>query len=364
MSDAPVRPAFGRGCVTELIAALLGIDDGPLPGRYGPGPRVLLVLDGLGWDQLQARRHLMPTVAAFEGGPITTVAPSTTAAALTSIATALPPGEHGIIGYRMAVDGEVFNSLRWGTPKRPDARKTIPPRMLQPYEPFLGHQPVLVTKAEFRRSGFTDAHLRGGRLVGYRTTAVMVHEIARMVREGEQSVYAYYDGVDKVAHEYGLGTEYEAELAFADRLVADVLAAVPAGTSVMVTADHGQVDCGTDATAVHPEVAGLTALLSGEARFRWLHATDGAGDDLLAAAREYHGHHAWVYSLDELVEDRWFGTRDLTDEVRGRLGDVALLPIEDIGFADPDDTGPFELIGRHGSATSAEMLVPCVTATV
>ena len=344
------------------MAALLGVADGPLPARFGPGARVLLVLDGLGWDQLQANRDRMPTLAALEGDRITTVAPSTTAAALTSIATALPPGEHGIIGYRMAVDGEIFNSLRWGTASQPDARRTIPPRMLQPYEPFLGHQPVLVTKAEFRRSGFTEAHLRGGRLVGYRTPAVLVHEVARMVREGERSVYAYYDGIDKVAHEYGLGSEYKAELAFADRLVADLLDAVPTGTTIMVTADHGQVDCGTEVTPIDPEVEALTRQLSGEARFRWLHAAPGADAALLEAARDYHGHHAWVRSMEEFLDEHWFGARLLTDEVRSRLGDVALLPFEDIAFADPDDTGPFELIGRHGSATAAEMYVPCVTA--
>ena len=363
MTGQPIRPTFGDGCITELMAALLGIDDGPLPAQFGPGPRVLLVLDGLGWDQLQANRDVMPIVAGLDGGPITTVAPSTTAAALTSIATALPPGEHGIIGYRMAVDGEVFNSLRWGTPNRPDARTTIPPRSLQPYEPFLGHQPVLVTKAEFRRSGFTDAHLRGGRLVGYRTPSILVHEVARMAREGEGSIYAYHDGIDKVAHEYGLGSEYRGELAFADHLVAEILRAVPAGTTVMVTADHGQVDCGHDLVTLHPEVLASTELMSGEARFRWLHARPGAEADLLAAAGEYHTHHAWIRSIEELVDDRWFGHGDLTPEVRSRLGDVALLPFADIGFADPDDTGPFELIGRHGSATSAEMLVPCIAAT-
>jgi hypothetical protein len=363
MIEQPVRPAFGEGCITELMPALVGLDDGPLPARFGAGCRVLLVLDGLGWEQLQERRDRLPTLGAFEGGPITTVAPSTTAAALTSIATALPPGEHGIIGYRMVVDGQVFNTLRWGTAERPDARLTIPPRMLQPYEPFLGHRPVLVTKAEFRRSGFTEAHLRGGRLVGYRTPAVLVHEVARLAREGEMAIYAYYEGVDKVAHEYGLGSEYEAELDFADRLVAALLDALPTGSSLMVTADHGQVDCGRDLTPIHPEVARSTELLSGEARFRWLHARPGARADLLAAASEYHSHHAWVRSLEQFLDEKWFGTGSLSDEVRSRLGDVALLPIESIGFDDPADTGPYELIGRHGSATTAEMYVPCLAAT-
>jgi hypothetical protein len=346
------------------MPALLGLDDGPLPARFGAGPSVLIVLDGLGWEQLEAHRELLPTLSSLEGGPITTVAPSTTAAALTSITTALPPGEHGLIGYRMVVDGEVFNSLRWGTAARSDARLTIPPTMLQPYEPFLGQRPTLVTKAEFRRSGFTEAHLRGGHLVGYRTTAVLVHEVDRLVREGEQAVYAYYDGVDKVAHEYGLGSEYRAELAFADRLVADLLDRLPTGTTVMVTADHGQVDCGVGTTPLHAEVLDAANLLSGEARFRWLHARPGAEDHLLAAAEQHHGDEAWVMTLEQALDDRVFANRDLSVEIRSRLGDVVLMPFTTAAFGDPEDTGPFELIGRHGSLTPAEMYVPCIAATV
>jgi len=58
------------------------------------------------------------------GGPISSVVPSTTATALTSIATGLPPGQHGVVGYRVAVNGEVLNILRWTTPNG-DARHRI-----------------------------------------------------------------------------------------------------------------------------------------------------------------------------------------------------------------------------------------------
>jgi hypothetical protein len=364
MTD-PVIPDYTKSCVTNLTPALLGLGDpAALPAQFGRGVNALLVLDGLGWEQLEERRHLTPNLNQCSGGPITTVAPSTTAAALTSITTALPPGEHGLIGYRMVVDGDVFNCLRWGTSQRPDCRKTTPASLLQPYSPFLGEAPAVVTKADFRRTGFTEAHLRGGRLTGYRTLAILVHEVARLAREGERAIYAYYDGIDKVAHEYGLGSEYDAELAAADRLVGDVLAALPSGSTVMVSADHGQVDCGDRLVDLHPEVSGLVDGLSGEGRFRWLHARHGATDALLAAAAEYHGHQAWVRSADQIGGEQWFGQEVPGPEVRDRLGDVALVPFEPMAFADPADTGPFELIGRHGSLTSAEMYVPCLTATV
>jgi predicted AlkP superfamily phosphohydrolase/phosphomutase len=70
---------------------------------------VLLALDGLGWDQLEERRHLAPTLAGMAGGAITTVAPSTTATAMSSLTLGCSPGEHGVVGYRINVRGDVLN---------------------------------------------------------------------------------------------------------------------------------------------------------------------------------------------------------------------------------------------------------------
>ena len=128
--DKPGLPDYAGACITNIVPALLdGTIEAPswIPSAALEADQVvLLVLDGLGWDQLQARRHLAPTLAALAGGPITSVSPTTTATALTSIATGLTPGEHGVVGYRVAVDHEVLNILRWTTPAG-DARQRIEP---------------------------------------------------------------------------------------------------------------------------------------------------------------------------------------------------------------------------------------------
>jgi hypothetical protein len=171
---------------------------------------VLLVLDGLGWEQLQDRAHLAPTWPAMVGGPITSVVPSTTATALTSITTGLPPGEHGVIGYRMAVEGEVLNVLRWSTPDG-DARDRIPPERLPGHEPFGGQRPHR-HQGRVRHVGVHRRPPRQVRFHGYRMPSTMVAEVRPPAPAGEPFVYAYYDGIDKVAHEYGLGDHYDAEL--------------------------------------------------------------------------------------------------------------------------------------------------------
>lgn len=361
----PRLPAFGNGCITDVVPYLLpnGRGTADLPVQIGKAARsVLFVIDGLGWNQLQDRIHLAPTLASMVGGPITTVAPSTTAAALTSITTTLSPAEHGVVGYRMRIDGSMLNSLRWWDDETGDARRTAPPDLIQPYEPFQGESVPVVTKADFNRSGFTKAHLRGGRLTGYRTPAVLVARVAQLLRDGETSVYSYWDGVDKVSHEYGFGEEFDAEVAFADRLVADLIAAVPAGTEVVVVADHGQVDCRNGLVELSSEVKSMTTGLSGEGRFRWLHTDDARIDDLANLCTELYGHEAWVRTLEQTLDEKWFGP-SMNDEVKNRLGQVALCPFEPIAYADPADSGPFELVGRHGSLTDAEMLVPLLSAT-
>ena len=112
----PARTHPGR-----LRRRLRGLDRAGAPARRRPawlpepiaGARavVLLVLDGLGWDALGAHADRMPNLAAMAGGPVTTVVPSTTAAALTSITTGLAPSVHGVIGFRIAIDGDVLNVL-------------------------------------------------------------------------------------------------------------------------------------------------------------------------------------------------------------------------------------------------------------
>ncbi len=75
------------------------------------------------------------------------------------------------------------------------------------------------------------------------------------------------------------------------------------------------------------------------------------------AAREHHADVAWVRTLDETIDQGWWGPV-VTDAARSRLGDVALVAREPVSFHDDADTGPYQLVGRHGSLTAAEMYVP------
>ena len=365
MTDQPIFPDYSganvRAIVPTLLAPNRSADRGWMPGPVREARQVVvLVLDGLGWEQFVEFGEHMPTLGTFEGGPITTVVPSTTATALTSITTGLTPGEHGLVGYRMDVGGEILNVLRWST-EAGDARRKHEPRRMQPFTPFMGEPVPVVTKADFERTAFTEAHLRGGRLVGWRAASSVAVTVGQLLRAGEPLIYAYYDGIDKIAHERGFGPFYEAELQSADDVVEQVRAQLTDDAALLVTADHGQVDVGTNTRDLAADVAKLTRNLSGEGRFRWLHARPGGGDELLAAALASHGDVAWVMSRQELIDGGWFGSV-VSPPIAARFGDVALITKAPISFVDAADSGPYPLVCRHGSLTSAEMLVPLLAA--
>lgn len=369
-ATSPVVPAYHDACVTALVPALLEGSAAPtwLPAKVLQARQILLlVLDGLGWLQLRDRTEVAPTLTDMAGGPITTVAPSTTAAALTSISTGLPPGEHGMVGYRIAVGGssgpphgEILNALRWSTGNG-DARRRHDPRLFQPCEMFGSQRPPVVTRAQFADSGFTAAHLSDTRLFGYADRGGLVDQVLGAFAREEPFVYAYWDDIDRTAHEFGLAERYNDELAACDAMVAELLHRLPAGTAVVVTADHGQVHVGERLIHLPAEVTGLVDGQSGEARFRWLHSRPGAASDLLAAAHQAFDHVGWVRSVDEVVSAGWLGDR-VTSTARSRLGDVAVVARDPVAFVDPAEASSIELIGRHGSLTADEMLVPAVFA--
>jgi hypothetical protein len=406
-TPVPVVPDYWGASICNLVPALL-----EPPGRrpaWLPEPAqeasqiALLLLDGLGWLQLQQRRHLAPTLVSMPSRSITSVAPSTTAVALTSLTVGRPPAQHGIVGFRVVVGGaepEVMNVLRWRTPSG-DARSRIRPREFQPLTPFGGRRVPVVSRADLAGSAFTEAHNHDSPVVGWAAASAIAVDTGHLLAGGEPLVYAYYDGIDKTAHLRGFGEHFDAELKAADRLVGELLGVLPPGAALVVTSDHGQVEVGERAAPMAAAVMEHLFMTSGEARFRWLHAKPGREKQLAETAKQLYSAEAWVASIDEVEHYGWLGG-PLSSEVRSRLGDVALVPFAPVGYLDPEEgpKGPTEgheaggfdqegsaytgdggagngssgataaataplrpkLACRHGSLTAEEMLVPLAAA--
>src|SRR5215472_11606016 len=128
----PALPPYGERTLPDLASSLLGSLS--VPGESNPlglpeTPRAcLLVVDGLGWELLRDHPAAAPFLSelARNSKPITAGFPATTVTSIGSLGTGRPPGQHGMLGYKVLVPGEdlLLNGLRW------DSR--IDPRQWQP----------------------------------------------------------------------------------------------------------------------------------------------------------------------------------------------------------------------------------------
>jgi Type I phosphodiesterase / nucleotide pyrophosphatase len=345
----------------NLVPAIMGrrVSAGPtlLPEAIaGAEQVVLLVIDGLGARLLEGRAALAPALSQMERRVITSVAPSTTAVALTSLATGLAPCEHGVVGYRV-VEGEgVMNLLRWSIDGRPAAE--VEPASYQPHLAFLGRPVPVVSRVEFEGTPFTEMHLRAGVLQGWSVPSSMPLEISSALRRGADLVYAYYDGLDKVAHRHGLDEHLDQELAYVDHLVTELLERLPRGAALAIVADHGMLEVPHQGViSLGPILGDAVTGYSGEGRFRFVHCEERDAEDLVARLRDELGERAWVLGRDELVANGIYGG-PLSVRHRARLGEVAVIARGAVAFSDPADPKEGRLLGRHGSLSDDEMLVP------
>ncbi len=352
----PFHPAYDGAAISNVVPALLGTR----PAAWLPAPVrdattvVLLVVDGLGWDAATSRPAERRELAAMEGGPITTVAPSTTASALTSITTGLAPSQHGVTGFRVVIDHAVLNVLSWQSSNR----RAPEPFTVQRHPPFLGRDVPVVTKAEFATTGFTEAHLRGTRFLGWKALSSLVEQCRQLAADREPFVYAYYDGVDAVAHAHGLHDGfYDAELLAVDRLIGDLRDALPDRAALAVISDHGQVHVGPDGWLTLAALGDHFERGAGDGRFRYLYAPRGGAAALLDAATDQFRDEAWVFSRDQLLDEGWLGPAP-TAATRRRVGDVTLAARGPVAFVDPALPREAGLISAHGSLTATEIQVP------
>ena len=374
-------PRYHDRSLSDLVPALLGSLD--VQGEHdhlhvGPARGAcVLVIDGLGEEQLAAHAGLAPFLSAARGEPLTAGFPATTAASLSSIGTGLPPGEHGLVGYPMSVPGHdrAMNVLRWelyGHGPHVDLRGELVPERLQPVPTALeraaaaGIGVTLVGPREHQQSGMTRAALRGGRYRAAFGLGDLVAGAAEALRATPRAlVYAYHADLDLIGHVRGTDSDaWRVQLRTVDSAAAALAERLGPDDVLVITGDHGMVDVPDDEARLDvDEIDGLAegvTVLAGEPRMRHVHTAPDAADDVLAAWRQALGERFWVAARDEAIDGGWFGPH-VPDRVRARIGDVVVASRgPEVLVQRSVDPLQAALLGHHGSATSVEQLVPFI----
>jgi type I phosphodiesterase/nucleotide pyrophosphatase len=398
-----VLPSYdGRGLanVPGTVLAALGASGGgePPPLRDldpalldGVRQVVVVLVDGLGMWQLDrmTSRGDLPFLASLverarrrDGAQLleaTSVFPSTTAAAITTLHTGRTPQEHGNLAYFCWLDefGQLTQMLRWGNalqrrgsyfddgrldPVRYRRVSSIHARLRE-----RGARSYVIEPEIFKNEAMTRMHAAEAEYVGYALPSTLGVRLGQLLDQrpwgGEPAyVYAYWAGVDTTGHLYGpRSAEHAMEAALVDRVLEHALATPRRGdTLVMVTADHGHAEVDP---AVLVDLEGDVALrgllrhpIAGEPRLAFLY-TDRA-DEVRA-----HLEHRWpglftFFDREDAISSGLFGRGDAT-AARQRVGDLcAMLRDTRAATIVRVEGHAVHHRGAHGGMTADEMRIP------
>jgi hypothetical protein len=393
-----VLPEYGRASICEvphLALRCLGLPnrcpDTLAEGVGGPYRRVvLLILDALGWNQLQAyadrpgpTRELLDASHAV---PLTSTFPSTTTVALTSLYTGLTPVQHGVLGHYVYLRelGGIVDILRFSprddprpdacTARGADVNRLFP--MQTVFQPVreAGFATISLTRKAFFATSLGRLHHPGAELEGYVREADMAVRLRRLLRERPEPglLVAYWDDVDVLSHEYGPFSEEvrSAVSQFLGTLVREVLDELSAeereGTLLLITADHGQTDTHYEEAIFPGEHPALLDRLmlppSGQTRAPYFHAWQGE-QDRLRTVLETFAPRLTVAESGAALDAGLFGPLDPHAPeyaaARRRLGEFVGVSHGGSQLAAPEASRMRLMTrGRHGGLSENEMRVP------
>ncbi len=394
-----IHPAYDGLSIMNVpssISAWLGA------GSFGHSPLQLPALDQLseGVDQVvlllvdavslhRCQTWLASSAsklnAAMQDGLITTltsVVPSTTSAALTTLWTGRSPAEHGILGYELFLRefGMVSNmithapavlggsaGLLYEAGFSPE--DFLPVSTIGPHLAQAGIESHAFLHQAISGSGLSRMHYPEVTRHTFRGIADLWLNVRRLVNlplNSRRYIWVYYGGVDWISHLIGPDTE-DAEITFmtfTDVLVQQFLTKIDPQigrkTLFVMIADHGQLHTRKDPhyeIQNHPNFARRLQMdPTGENRLAYLYPKPGQTDAIEEyLQRTWPGAFTSVPSSHAL-HSGLFGPGEPGPQTLDRLGERVVITHGDAYLWWAAKENP--LVGRHGGVSREEMLVP------
>jgi len=314
--------------------------------------------------------------------PLTSISPSTTTAALTTLWTGRSPSAHGILGYEMWLKeyGVITNMIQHAPNSfKGDAgglrRAGFKPENFLPTPTFGPHlrahgiTPHAFQHYSIAQSGLSRMFMNAVNIHAFETPADLWISMRQQIENNlDERMYAwaYWSHVDGLSHFHGPDDERPAaefsqfstafERYFLNRLSSEGRK----DTMLILTADHGQIHTPLDpnyALKNHPELNQMLHMQpTGENRLIYLYVRPGKRD----AVKQYF-ESIWpgqfvITDSEKAIQSGLFGPSSAHPQLSERAGDLIVAARKD-AYLWPAPKDDF-MFGRHGGLHPEEMLVP------
>ena len=377
-----VHPLVGAPNSVDLFVATAMLAGGPslassdnvkhLTEEIGHHDHYLFVLvDGLG----MRFRDQFPQNGFFANHfhtRLNSVFPSTTAVALTSLATGTWPAQHGMTGWftyfpeHQRVMAPLLFRERGTNMLGTDLGLAVVDMISEPA--LLGsffRKVASVLPRSITDGLYAHWSRAGTPIIPFTHHGQARRSIRRIMRQatGPTYTYLYLISVDHLSHKHGVSSdEVTRDIAKVDRLLEQIRARLPESVRMVVTADHGLVDVPPERQFVFREGDPLAATLyagqTGEGATPVFHVRD---EDAFQKAFAEHpaSEHFTLFRPSDLAERGLYGPVALSDRMQSHLGDFVGIAVEpSILQYVPAGSKPVNHVGVHGGLRPGEVEVP------
>ncbi|MEM0372961.1 MAG: alkaline phosphatase family protein [Sulfolobaceae archaeon] len=240
---------YTLGCA---IAKFLGVDRKCLYNdlvQISKNKLVLILIDGLGWKMMENAGVLLNNAI-----KINSVFPSTTSTALTTLFTAMTPGEHGLLGYVTYSKrlGSIVNTLRYTHPAehgRDTLKDGLPlTKVFTEVKSYFlevkDKKLVSILPKGIENTEFTNMVHKTHETKVYVNLWDCMYQFIQLLASGNfDLLYLYIPDVDTLAHIYGPSSEPVIEA------IRDIFNIVYTKSNkykdkytFIITADHGHIE--------------------------------------------------------------------------------------------------------------------------
>lgn len=333
---------------------------------------VFILIDGLGYEYLEKygknsylQKHCIKK--------ITSVFPSTTASATTTLETGVAPQQHGITGWFMFLKeiGVVTKIL----PFKPRyGGLNFVNNKIQREDIFLEKRigdKIKASNYVIYSDKIVDGKVnkKSKSLLVYKNLNDLFSQIKRTIKSSNRRkyIYAYWDKFDDLCHRNGCASEKSYNnFCQLDKKISLLSKSLKgSNTAVIVTADHGQID--TEKSKVifiqdHPKLyETLTMPLCGEPRFAYCYVHPCKAKQFEEYIKNNLDYCCEVYKSVDLLNKGVFGLFEPNKNLIDRIGDYILVMKENYIIKDYLLTEKTTFnIGNHGGISEDEMFVPLI----
>ncbi len=401
LADEMIPPAYDGQSILNIPPTIAALLDVPLPGKIPLSQEItshlpqkinnviLVLMDALALHRFRswtaANPDLVWNYLASDSRllPLTSITPSTTSAAITTLWTGASAAEHGVMGYEMWLKqyGMTINTILhkpFAFQKGTGSLKAagFDPLTFLPVESIAdsfqehGVDVHAFQHSAIIHSGLSEMFMGNAVRHPIRSPADLWIDVRRLLEEHQDRrkyLWVYWGNVDHLSHVEGPdderpGAEFTLFSAAMERFFLNQLSPeIKKKTLLILTADHGQK--ATDKTLdhyhlkYHPEFLEMLHLQpTGESRLAYLHIRPGYEARVRQYVQEQWPNEFMLMDAQQAVSAGLFGPGRPHPDLNNRVGDLVAAARGEAYWWRGAQENP--LIGRHGGLSAEEMVVP------